>query len=150
MSALNMSSEQLLLDNQICFSLYSTNLALSKIYRNVLKKLEITYPQYLVMMILWERDQQTVSAIGERLFLDSATLTPLLKRMEAAELVSRQRSARDERQVIVSLTSKGKNLQKAAEVIPEQVLCAAACEPEALMSLKKQLDQLRDTFFKNA
>ena len=87
----------LLLDNQFCFALYSANLAMHKLYRQLLTQLDITYPQYLVMLVLWERDDVTVSDIGERLFLDSATLTPLLKRLEAAGLVSRQRSRQDER-----------------------------------------------------
>lgn len=145
-----MPPENLLLDNQLCFSLYSANLALNKIYRNVLKPLEITYPQYLVLLILWESDQQTVSAIGERLFLDSATLTPLLKRMEAAGLVARQRSTQDERQVIVSLSDKGRGLQQQAEGIPQHILCTSACDQAELITLKQQLDTLRNQLIKNA
>ncbi len=83
----------LLLENQLCFALYSTSLAMSKVYRKLLGDLDLTYPQYLVMLVLWEQDGLTVSAIGERLFLDSATLTPLLKRLEAAGLVERARAA---------------------------------------------------------
>src|SRR4051812_5767237 len=91
------------LDGQLCFALYSTSLAMSKIYRKLLRGLGLTYSQYLVMMVLWEKNELTVSEVGERLFLDSATLTPLLKRMEQAELLTRTRAASDERQVIIKL-----------------------------------------------
>mgnify|MGYP006175144375 CR=1 FL=1 len=83
------------LDNQLCFALYSTSLAMTKLYKPLLEELQLTYPQYLVMMVLWEQDGLSVSALGDRLYLDSGTLTPLLKRMEQAELLSRQRSAAD-------------------------------------------------------
>jgi DNA-binding MarR family transcriptional regulator len=95
------------LDQQLCFALYSTSLAMSKLYRKLLRGLGLTYSQYLVMMVLWEKNELTVSEVGERLFLDSATLTPLLKRMEAAELLTRTRAANDERQVIIKLTPHG-------------------------------------------
>ncbi|NCH72594.1 MarR family winged helix-turn-helix transcriptional regulator [Cronobacter dublinensis] len=131
------------LDNQLCFALYSTNLALHKIYRQLLTPLGLTYPQYLVMMVLWEQDEVTVSEIGERLYLDSATLTPLLKRMETAGLLMRQRSRQDERQVIVTLTDAGRELKAGANEIPGSVLCATACDRETLMSLKAQLEDLR-------
>ena len=89
------------LDVQLCFALYSAGLAMNKVYRKLLSQLGLTYPQYLVMLVLWERDQLTVSEIGERLFLDSATLTPLLKRLESAKLLNRLRSTEDERQVVI-------------------------------------------------
>lgn len=130
----------LLLDRQFCFSVYSATLALNKLYRKLLRPLGLTYPQYLVMMVLWENDGLTVSEIGARLNLDSATLTPLLKRMEAQALVSRQRAAEDERQVIVSLTRAGRDLKKRAGAVPESVLCASACSIEELTALKRQLD----------
>ncbi|ELY2497157.1 MarR family transcriptional regulator [Cronobacter muytjensii] len=132
------------LDNQLCFALYSANLALHKIYRQLLTPLGLTYPQYLVMMVLWQQDDITVSEIGERLYLDSATLTPLLKRMETAGLLMRQRSRQDERQVIVTLTDAGRALKAEAHGIPGSVLCATACDRETLMSLKAQLENLRD------
>src|SRR5471030_2564437 len=88
----------LLLGNQICFAIYSTAHAFNRIYKPLLDRLGLTYPQYLVMLVLWERDDVSVGAIGERLFLDSGTLTPLLKRLEAAQLIRRTRSAADERQ----------------------------------------------------
>jgi len=134
----------LLLDQQLCFALYSANLALHKLYRQLLAPLEITYPQYLVMMVLWERDDVTVSEIGERLFLDSATLTPLLKRLETAGLLHRQRSRKDERQVGVTLTQQGEQLRQKALNIPESVHCASACEVEKLQALKGELETLRD------
>jgi DNA-binding MarR family transcriptional regulator len=132
------------LDEQLCFAVYSASLAMSKVYRTLLPKLGLTYPQYLVMMVLWEQDELTVSDIGERLFLDSATLTPLLKRMEAAGLIQRTRSAKDERQVIISLTRKGSALRnKATEVMPA-VSCATQCSVRELTALKEQLLSLRD------
>ncbi|AFK00940.1 MarR family transcriptional regulator [Cronobacter sakazakii] len=131
------------LDNQLCFALYSTNLALHKIYRQLLTPLGLTYPQYLVMLVLWEKDDVTVSEIGERLYLDSATLTPLLKRMETAGLLMRQRSRQDERQVIVTLTDAGRQLKAEAHNIPGSVLCATACDKETLLDLKDQLEALR-------
>lgn len=132
------------LDDQLCFSLYATGLAMNKIYRKLLGKLGLTYPQYLVMMVLWERDDVTVSDIGERLFLDSATLTPLLKRMEALGLLSRARDPRDERQVIIRLTDAGRALRQAAAPLPGSVFCAAACSADELVQLKGQLDRLRE------
>lgn len=102
----------LLLDQQMCFALYSANLALHKVYRKLLSQLDLTYPQYLVMLVLWERDEITVSDIGERLFLDSATLTPLLKRLETAGLLLRYRATTDERQVIIALTDAGRALRE--------------------------------------
>jgi len=134
----------LLLEQQLCFALYSTSLALHKRYRQLLTLLGITYPQYLVMLVLWERDNVTVSEIGERLFLDSATLTPLLKRLEAAGLLNRQRSRRDERQVIVTLTEQGRELRNKAIAIPDAVTCSSGCDAETLKSLKHALETLRD------
>jgi DNA-binding MarR family transcriptional regulator len=133
------------LDDQLCFALYSTGLAMNKVYRKLLRKLDLTYPQYLVMLVLWERDGVTMSDIGARLFLDSATLTPLLKRLEAAGLLARTRSSQDERQVVVSLTEAGRALAKDASAIQQQAQCAAACAPGDLLALKRQLELLRAT-----
>ena len=130
-------------DQQLCFALYSANLAMHKVYRQLLAGLEITYPQYLVMLVLWNQDDVTVSEIGEQLFLDSATLTPLLKRLESAGLLRRQRSRQDERQVVVTLTDQGHALREKAHAIPEAVQCAAACDDKAMAALKNQLDDLR-------
>ena len=131
------------LDDQLCFALYSTGLAMTKVYRKLLRKLDLTYPQYLVMLVLWEKDEQPVSEIGARLFLDSATLTPLLKRLEAAGFVTRTRSAADERQVVVALSPAGRALEQEAAAIYEGVLCATGCPPSQLAAIKVQLDMLR-------
>ncbi|MDK2634491.1 MarR family transcriptional regulator [Pantoea sp. BS_4] len=134
----------LLLDQQLCFALYSANLAMHKVYRKLLSQMDITYPQYLVMLVLWQQDSLTVSEIGERLFLDSATLTPLLKRLENAGLINRQRSRQDERQVVVSLTDAGWALRQKAESIPDDIQCASDCSEDEMYALKLQLNQLRD------
>ncbi|MDQ1212844.1 MarR family winged helix-turn-helix transcriptional regulator [Pantoea anthophila] len=134
----------LLVDQQLCFALYSANLAMNKVYRQLLSQLDITYPQYLVMLVLWQKDDVTVSEIGEQLFLDSATLTPLLKRLESAGLINRQRTRQDERQVAVTLTEAGEALRTKAASIPEAVKCATACDDETLLALKTELDGLRD------
>jgi len=97
-----------------------------------------------VMLVLWQQDSLTVSEIGERLFLDSATLTPLLKRLENAGLLNRQRSRQDERQVVVSLTDAGRSLRQQAESIPDEIQCASDCSEDEMNSLKLQLNQLRD------
>jgi len=143
-----MSAPQL--DAQLCFALYSTSLSMSKLYRKLLRKLGITYSQYLVLMVLWERDQLTVSDIGERLVLDSATLTPLLKRMEAQGLVSRQRAASDERQVIISLTPDGDALREQAVELPREVLRATESSVAELTAMKQELMTLRARLQKNA
>lgn len=132
-----------LLDEQLCFALYSTSLAMMRVYRGLLPKLGLTYPQYLVMMVLWEQDQLTVSDIGERLFLDSATLTPLLKRMEGQGMVQRNRARSDERQVIISLTDQGKDLKKEAASVMPALLCATQCSVDEASTLRKQLVELR-------
>lgn len=131
------------LDDQLCFALYSTSLALNKVYRKLLAGLGLTYPQYLAMMVLWERDQITVSEIGERLYLDSATLTPLLKRLEGAGLISRTRARDDERQVVIALTEAGRALQEPARTVPMGIFGAAGCAPEQIGSMKSQLESLR-------
>lgn len=127
----------------MCFALYSANLALHKVYRKLLGQLDLTYPQYLVMLVLWQRDDVTVSDIGEKLFLDSATLTPLLKRLEVAGLLLRQRAKTDERQVIITLTDAGRALEEKAKSIPEAILCATECDVDEMVALKQQLELLR-------
>jgi DNA-binding MarR family transcriptional regulator len=153
MAKANLTKEKapsLLLDDQLCFALYSTSLAMNKLYRGLLMSLKITYPQYLVLLVLWETDELNVSAIGERLFLDSATLTPLLKRMETAGLIERNRDPRDERNVIVSLTAKGQALKQKAGIIPEGAFCATGCSLEELRTATKLLTNLRKNLFTNA
>ena len=137
------------LDNQVCFALYSASLAMTKLYKPLLDDIGLTYPQYLVMLVLWERDGITVSELGERLFLDSATLTPLLKRMEQAGLLNRARAASDERQVIISLTQQGDQLRHEAALLPEAILTASHCSVEQVVDMKQQLNQLRDSLMKS-
>lgn len=141
--------QALRLDNQLCFALYSTSLAMNKLYRKLLRKLGLTYSQYLVMMVLWERDGLTVSEVGERLFLDSATLTPLLKRMETAGLLTRARAASDERQVIITLTPEGDQLRQQAAGLPASILNASQCSLDQIVGMKQQLDALRDSLMKS-
>ncbi|MBD1219783.1 MarR family transcriptional regulator [Acinetobacter seifertii] len=135
--------QNLKLENQLCFLIYSTNLALNQLYRKLLTPLGITYPQYLVMLVLWEKDEITVSEIGNKLFLESSTLTPILKKLEAIQLVNRTRSKEDERQVIITLSEKGKELKEQAVNIPAHILEASSCDMTTLLSLKDQLTQLR-------
>jgi DNA-binding MarR family transcriptional regulator len=133
----------LLLDNQLCFALYSTSLAMTKLYKPLLQALGLTYPQYLVLLVLWEQDDVSVSALGERLFLDSGTLTPLLKRMEAADLLVRTRSAQDERRVQISLTAAGRKLKARAAKVPACVVSATHAPIPELMALTKKVQALR-------
>jgi MarR family transcriptional regulator, organic hydroperoxide resistance regulator len=134
----------LLLGNQLCFAIYSTAHAFNRVYKPLLDKLGLTYPQYLVMLALWERDGVPVKNLGERLFLDSGTLTPLLKRLEAAELVKRTRSTEDERQVLIALTSQGQALREKAKAVPQAILAASACSVTELSAMKNELVTLRD------
>ena len=136
--------DALRLDNQLCFAVYSTAHAFNRVYKPLLDALGLTYPQYLVMMTLWERDGQTVSEIGARLMLDSGTLTPLLKRLEVAGLIRRSRNPEDERQVNVSLTAKGAALREKARGNPQAIACAAGRSADALQALKADLLRLRD------
>jgi MarR family transcriptional regulator, organic hydroperoxide resistance regulator len=131
------------LDQHLCFALYSASLAMTKVYKPLLKTLKLTYPQYLVMLVLWERDAQRVSDIGAALYLDSGTLTPLLKKLEALGFVERVRSKEDERQVIVSLTSGGRKLQAKSQSIPACVLEASGCELPAVRQIAAELKVLR-------
>ena len=133
----------LLLDNQLCFALYSASLAMTKIYKPLLAPLGLTYPQYLAMLVLWERDGVMVSELGERLFLDSGTLTPLLKRLEATGLIARLRDVADERRVRVTLTSAGRKLKAKANLIPACVVSAAGCSLADLSLLTQQVQALR-------
>ncbi len=136
-------ADWLRLDQQLCFALYSTSLAMTKVYKPLLAPLGITYPQYLALLVLWERDGIAVGELGERLFLDSGTLTPLLKRMEGAGLLKRERAADDERRVIVSLTSEGRALRQKAKRVPVQLAQATHCDVAELASLTQRLQQLR-------
>jgi len=135
----------LLLDQQLCFALYSSSLAMTKVYKPILSELGLTYPQYLVMMVLWEREKLSVSELGSRLSLDSGTLTPLLKRLESSSLVTRERDSTDERRVIVRLTDAGWQLRQRARGIPEKLLCATQCSVEEIQTLTLRLQELRST-----
>ena len=136
-------SAMLLLDNQFCFALYSTSLAMTRLYKPLLDALGLTYPQYLALLVLWEKDGLTVSELGEKLFLDSGTLTPLLKRLEGAGLVSRLRDVADERRVHITLTAAGRGLKTRAEKIPGCIMKAAQCPLPELVALTQQVQALR-------
>jgi len=132
--------DPLLLDRQVCFPLYAATNLLNRLYGPILKPLGLTYPQYLVMLVLWEDEPQTVGSLGARLYLDSGTLTPLLKRMEAAGLVSRTRDAEDERRVLIGLTEQGRALRADALYVPETI--AGGRSPEGLDELREGVRQL--------
>jgi DNA-binding MarR family transcriptional regulator len=132
------------LDNQICFAVYSTAHAFNRVYKPLLDRLGLTYPQYLVMLVLWERDGVPVKDIGERLHLDSGTLTPLLKRLEAAQLIKRTRNTEDERQVLIALAPQGQALREKARAVPQSILAASACSLSELSAMKNEIVALRD------
>lgn len=136
------TDEYLKLDNQLCFVMYAASRAITRLYTPLLDRLGITYPQYLVLLVLWERDGQSVTAIGRRLQLDTGTLTPLLKRMEALGLITRQRQASDERVVMVLLTGKGKKLKEKAAAVPRELLCRSGLTTEEFLSLKDTVSGL--------
>ncbi|HOY78326.1 MAG TPA: MarR family transcriptional regulator [Hyphomonadaceae bacterium] len=138
------SGVQPLLDQSLCFAVYSAGLAFNRIYKPILDPLGLTYPQYLVMMALWEKDGQGVGELGDLLFLESNTLTPLIKRLEAAGLVKRARDTQDERQVRVSLTASGRELLKQASCVPMQVLEASGMSIEQVVRLRNSVAGLRD------
>jgi DNA-binding MarR family transcriptional regulator len=145
MSSARLSADDLLkLDHQLCFALYSASLAMTKLYKPWLDELGLTYPQYIAMLALWEEDGMTVSALGERLHLDSGTLTPLLKRLEAAEFVVRLRDVDDERRVRIRLTPAGRRLRTRAARIPPCVLDAAQCSVSEALTLTREVRALRD------
>ncbi|MFC0267152.1 MarR family winged helix-turn-helix transcriptional regulator [Kushneria aurantia] len=131
------------LEEQLCFALYTSQLAMSKLYRRLLGDLDLTYSQYLVMLVLWEEDRRTVSGIGERLALDSATLTPLLKRLEAAGLVTRRRSRQDERQVEVALTDEGRVMSDRARNVAFAARRATGLSREEFCQLRDSLRSLK-------
>jgi DNA-binding MarR family transcriptional regulator len=138
------AEDWLLLDRQLCFALYSASLATTRLYKPLLEPLGLTYPQYLVLMVLWQRDGMSVGELGERLYLDSGTLTPLLKRMEAAGWLHRERAADDERRVVVTLSPEGRALRRRALDVPRRLAAATGCSNDELASLTQRLQQLRD------
>jgi DNA-binding MarR family transcriptional regulator len=133
----------LALDRQLCFALYAASHAMTKAYRPLLAPLGLTYPQYLVMLVLWAEDGLGVSQAGERLGLDSATLTPLLKRLATAGLLARQRDAADERRLRLRLTPAGQALRERAAGIPPRIVAATGCDPAEIAPLVRQLHALR-------
>lgn len=139
------ATEALKLGNQLCFAVYAAAHALNKTYKPLLEPLDLTYPQYLVMLVLWEGDGLTVKDIGERLFLDSGTLTPLLKRLETAGRLRRTRDSADERQVRITLTDAGRALRDLAAAVPPMLFCATGLDLPDLIGLKDDLSKLRTT-----
>ncbi|WKU48628.1 MarR family transcriptional regulator [Streptomyces sp. VNUA116] len=138
-------AELLRLDHQICFSLHAAARAFGGVYRDALKDLGLTYPQYLAMLVLWEEpDPQPVKAIGERLRLDSGTLSPLLKRLEAAGLVVRERSAEDERSVVVRVTEAGEELRERALPVPRRIVAASGLSLQDALTLRGLLERLTE------
>ncbi|SFC48999.1 transcriptional regulator [Alkalibacterium subtropicum] len=139
-----MTKNILKLSNQVCFPLYAATRQITRLYRPMLEKLEVTYPQYLVLLVLFEEETVTVKALGERLYLDSGTLTPMLKRMEEHGLVERRRSSKDERVVEVTLTEKGRGIEKQAEEIPIKFSKEIHLEQEEFEELKRLLTKILD------
>ena len=133
------------LDDQLCFSLYGASMAINRAYKPLLDALEITYPQYLTLSALWESDGQSIGAIAERLGLDSSNVTPLVKRMEAAGLLSRQRNPADERQVVVTLTPRGRDMQVRSACLGQALFAAANLSIEKLVQLNKDVQKFRDS-----
>ena len=140
----NKTDSMLQLDNQLCFALYSASLAMTKVYKPLLDEIGLTYPQYLAMLVLWEQDGLMVSELGERLHLDSGTLTPLLKRMEASGLVSRIRDVEDERRVHVTLTASGRKLKAKAIEIPACILSASQFSIPEIAALTPEVRSVRE------
>lgn len=139
-------NELIKLDNQLCFSLYAASREVIKLYKPFLDKYDLTYTQYIAMLVLWEEEKATVKAIGNRLHLDSGTLTPLLKKLESMELITRYRDKNDDRVVIAELTDKGRELKKEIIDVPKGVLCKVSMDAEKLIALKKGLDELLESF----
>jgi len=143
--------EQLKLENQLCFRLYTASRLITQAYHPLLEEIGLTYPQYLVMMVLWEQDNMPVNDIGKRLYLETNTVTPLLKRMEAEGFIARRKGEKDARQVIVSLTPKGRKLEEKASCVPYQMGQAVACRSiteKTAPELFRTLDDLIGTLSK--
>ncbi|MEP7044424.1 MAG: MarR family transcriptional regulator [Dokdonella sp.] len=145
----NTSPNDLLLDQQLCFALYAASRTVTAAYRPLLEPLGLTYPQYVAMLVLWERDGLTVRELGERLLLDSGTLTPLLKRLEHAGLIVRARRQSDEREVEIGLTRSGRALRARAEKIPACLLQQCGLNPVVLVRLRGGLNTLTENILSN-
>ncbi|WP_159717501.1 MarR family winged helix-turn-helix transcriptional regulator [Geminicoccus flavidas] len=137
------------LDDQLCFAIYSAGMAIQRAYKPLLDGLGLTYPQYLVLNVLWRSDGQTVGGIAEQLALESSTLTPLLKRLEAAGMVRRTRNPANERQVVVELTGPGRDLRARAGCLGEALLAASAQSPARLGELNRDIKRLRDAVYRH-
>lgn len=142
-------SDFLGLEDQFCFAVYSTAHALNRAYKPLLDRLGVTYPQYLVLLALWGADGRSVGSLGEQLMLESSTLTPLLKRMEAAGLLKRERNPEDERQVTVRLTAKGRKLRDKARAVPKSILGATGCDARTLGELRDHVTAVRDAILES-
>lgn len=140
----------LFLDNQLCFALYAASLAMTKVYRPLLEPLGLTYPQYLVMLALWEHGELSAGGLGERVALDSGTLVPLIRKLKALGLVERQRSASDDRSVLISLTPAGAQLRERAHAMPQQIGCAVQLTHETGQALIHSLHNLRTALLGSA
>src|SRR5471030_3235505 len=137
--------ESIKLDNQVCFSLYATSREIIKLYKPFLDKFNLTYTQYIAMLVLWEDEKSTVKDIGRRLHLDSGTLTPLLKKIESMGLVTRYRDVNDDRVVVVELTEQGKLLKDNITEVPHEMACKINMSKEELINLKVHLDSLLES-----
>lgn len=138
------ATDPLLLDNQLCYALYAAAHRMTKSYRPLLERLGLTYPQYLVLLVLWEQDGVTVSEIGRRLRLDSGTLTPVLKRLESAGLLRRTRRQSDEREVEIGLTAQGRDLRGDAAAVRESVMCQLEMSEPEIRLLRRELNLVID------
>lgn len=142
--------DNLPLDLHLCFAMYSTNIAINRLYKPLLDRLGITYPQYLVISVLAEQDSQSVSAIADRLSLESSTITPLVKRLETAGLLQRQRNPQDERQVIVTLTPKGLAMRKDASCLTQTLLESSGLPVEGIIRLNTEVNALKNAIGNSA
>ncbi|MBU5592143.1 MarR family transcriptional regulator [Clostridium sp. MSJ-4] len=137
-----MNDDILKLDNQLCFSIYACSKEIIRLYRPFLEKLELTYTQYIALLALWEKDNVTVKELGERLYLDSGTLTPLLKKMEDNGILTRERQKDDERKVLIKLTEAGRDLKQKALQIPNSILCSTNLSAENAICLREDIKNL--------
>ncbi|RWN54892.1 MarR family transcriptional regulator [Mesorhizobium sp.] len=137
------------LDDQLCYAIYSAGMAIQRVYKPLLDDLGLTYPQYLVLNVLWREDKLTVGSIAERLALESSTLTPLLKRLEAAGLLRRTRNPANERQVVVALTDKGRELRSRAGCLADALLSSSGQSPAHLNQINRDVRELRDAIYEH-
>jgi DNA-binding MarR family transcriptional regulator len=137
------------LDDQLCYAIYSAGMAIQRVYKPLLDDLGLTYPQYLALNVLWREDKLTVGSIAERLALESSTLTPLLKRLEAAGLLRRTRNPANERQVVVALTDKGREIRSRAGCLADALLSSSGQSPAHLNQINREVRELRDAIYEH-